>query len=70
MDQTTSSVLLLVMLPGIAVLGLILNLVLRARGGRSFVLHLKGFGIDLSVSTNGSCDDHCQNAKEIEDHVG
>lgn len=51
MDNATQSALLFALLPVIAVIGLSLNLFIRARGGRSFVLRLKGFGIDLTVES-------------------
>lgn len=51
LDHAQGSALLLFLLPAVALLGLILNLVVRARGGRTFTLRLKGFGIDLMLET-------------------
>lgn len=51
LDHAQGSALLLFLLPVVALLGLILNLVVRARGGRTFTLRLKGFGIDLMLET-------------------
>lgn len=50
-DHSQGSALLLFLLPVVALLGLILNLVVRARGGRTFTLRLKGFGLDLMIET-------------------
>lgn len=49
-------VITLIVMPIIALIGLSLNLFVRARGGRSLKLRLKGFGIDLSVETSGKAD--------------
>lgn len=54
MENHLDSAIILMLLPLVATLGLILNLVLRARGGRSFRLKLVGFGIDLTVETHGT----------------
>lgn len=51
MPQTEHGILLLFILPLITVIGVSLNLMIRARGGRSFALSLKGFGIDLTVTS-------------------
>lgn len=62
MDSANGSLYLVFLLPLVAVVGLALNLFIRARGGRSFHLRLKGFGIDLTVETKGGAD----NAPHIE----
>lgn len=55
-DGVLNQAFLLALMPVIALIGLSLNLFIRARGGRSFKLRLKGFGVDLSVETSGKAD--------------
>lgn len=62
LDGTANSALLLALLPVFAVIGISLNLFIRARGGRSFNLRLKGFGIDLTIETS-----QVQDKKEAND---
>lgn len=50
-DEVVNSALFLALAPVLAIVGISLNLFIRARGGRSFRLHLKGFGIDLNVES-------------------
>lgn len=50
-DSPTNSAILIALLPVFAVVGISLNLFIRARGGRSFNLRLKGFGIDLTIES-------------------
>lgn len=52
LDGTTNGALMLALLPVFAVIGISLNLFIRARGGRSFSLRLKAFGIDLTIETS------------------
>lgn len=54
LDSATNTALLLALFPVVAVIGLSLNLFIRARGGRSFSLRLKGLGIDLTIETGQS----------------
>lgn len=54
LDGTANSALILALLPIFAVIGISLNLFIRARGGRSFNLRLKGFGIDLTIETTSA----------------
>lgn len=42
---------MLALFPIVAMIGIALNLFIRARGGRSFSMRLKGFGIDLTVES-------------------
>lgn len=52
LDNTTQSLLLLVLLPGLAIIGVTLNMIIRARGGRSLLLSLRGFGVTLQIETS------------------
>lgn len=52
LDSTTQTILLLVLLPGLAIIGVTLNMIIRARGGRSLLLSLRGFGITLQIETS------------------
>lgn len=52
LDNAADSALIVAILPIVAVVGISLNLFIRARGGRSFSMRLKGFGVDLSINTS------------------
>lgn len=52
LDGTTNSALLLALFPVFAVIGVSLNMFIRARGGRSFNLRLRGFGVNLTIETS------------------
>lgn len=56
LDNATHSALIVALLPIVAVVGLSLNLFIRARGGRAFSMRLKGFGIDLKIDTSPVID--------------
>lgn len=51
-DSPTNGAMLIALLPVFAVVGISLNMFIRARGGRSFNLRLKGFGIDLTIQSS------------------
>lgn len=51
-ESTAQSALLLMLLPGIAVIAIMLNVIIRARGGRSLSLKVKAFGIDISLESS------------------
>lgn len=52
LDDASNGALLVILLPAIAVIGIALNLLIRARGGRSFSLKLKCFGVDLHIESS------------------
>lgn len=64
-DSPTHSAILIALLPVFAVIGISLNMFIRARGGRSFNLRLKGFGIDLTIETSPPKQ---PSAPEVRDH--
>lgn len=51
-DSAAQNLLLIVLLPGLAILGVTLNMITRARGGRSLLLSLRGFGITIQIETS------------------
>lgn len=51
-DSAAASALMIALLPVVAIVGISLNLFIRARGGRSFSLRLKGFGVDLQIDSS------------------
>lgn len=53
LDNPTNAALLVALLPLVAVVGIALNLFMRARGGRTFFLSLKAFGVDLKIESTG-----------------
>lgn len=53
MEHSINYALTFALLPAIALLGIVLNVCIRARGGRSFSFRLKGFGIDMVIETRG-----------------
>lgn len=67
-DSSSQGLLMILLLPGLAIIGIALNLFIRARGGRSFSLKLKALGIELQIdSTAQSSLSKSTNINEIID---
>lgn len=52
LDYATQSLLVLMLLPGLAIIGIALNLFIRARGGRTFSLKINAFGVNIHLESN------------------
>lgn len=64
-DSAANGALMVALLPLVAIVGISLNLFIRARGGRSFSLKLKGFGIDLQINSGQSERGEDSNSEEL-----
>lgn len=54
LDTSSQGLLMLLLLPGLVIVGIALNLFIRARGGRSFSLRLKALGIELQIESTAT----------------
>lgn len=66
MENPLSNLWLVAILPIVSIVCLGLNFLIRARGGRSVVVNLKAFGIELSMSSVSLDKDNTSSLVEVE----
>lgn len=66
METPLSNLWLVAILPIVSIVCLGLNFFIRARGGRSVVMNLKAFGIELNISSVSTDKDNVASLVEAE----
>lgn len=66
METPLSNLWLVAILPIVSIVCLGLNFFIRARGGRSVVMNLKAFGIELNISSVSTDKDNVSSLVEVE----